>query len=139
MIYNMKKFFLFCFLINLSFLSLVMAEDPFSRSFSTPSTLSNDAAMIEDTQDGVHPMMKHSINKYFLKGVIVSNEGSIAVMSLPGGKDYVMFPGDPIGNDLHIIQNINQDYIVAGKNSSDEEIVIPVSNPIISTNLSGMN
>ena len=103
------------------------------------STLSTEAAMIEDSSDGIHPMMKHSVSKYFVKGVIVSSEGSIAVMSLPGGKDYIMFAGDPIGNDMHTIQVITQDYIIAGKNSSDEEITITVSNPMMATNMSGLN
>ena len=50
-----------------------------------------------------------------------------------------MFPGDPIGNDLHIIKTINQDFITAGKNSSEEELTIAVSNPILSTSMSGLN
>jgi Tfp pilus assembly protein PilP len=111
------------------------AEDPFSRSFSTPSTLSTDAATMENEADGIHPMMKYDITKYFVKGVIASAKGSIAVMGIPGGKDYIMFTGDPIGNDLHIIKTITQDYIIAGKNSSDEEVTISVSNPILSSGM----
>ena len=133
------KIFIAAFVLTLVFVQNIFAEDPFSRSFSTPSTLSSEAAMIEDSSDGIHPMMKHSVSKYFVKGVIVSSEGSIAVMSLPGGKDYIMFAGDPIGNDMHTIQVITQDYIIAGKNSSDEEITITVSNPVIATNMSGLN
>tara|TARA_X000000368_G_scaffold330633_1_gene267705 strand:+ start:4951 stop:5361 length:411 start_codon:yes stop_codon:yes gene_type:complete len=133
------KIFIAAFVLTLVFVQNIFAEDPFSRSFSTPSTLSSEAAMIEDSSDGIHPMMKHSVSKYFVKGVIVSSEGSIAVMSLPGGKDYIMFAGDPIGNDMHTIQVITQDYIIAGKNSSDEEITITVSNPVMATNMSGLN
>lgn len=133
------KIFIAAFVLTFVFVQNIFAEDPFSRSFSTPSTLSTEAAMIEDSSDGIHPMMKHSVSKYFVKGVIVSSEGSIAVMSLPGGKDYIMFAGDPIGNDMHTIQVITQDYIIAGKNSSDEEITITVSNPVIATNMSGLN
>tara|TARA_Y100000748_G_scaffold301821_1_gene302771 strand:- start:3245 stop:3655 length:411 start_codon:yes stop_codon:yes gene_type:complete len=133
------KIFIAAFVLTFVFVQNIFAEDPFSRSFSTPSTLSSEAAMIEDSSDGIHPMMKHSVSKYFVKGVIVSSEGSIAVMSLPGGKDYIMFAGDPIGNDMHTIQVITQDYIIAGKNSSDEEITITVSNPVIATNMSGLN
>ena len=133
------KIFIAAFVLTLVFVQNIFAEDPFSRSFSTPSTLSTEAAMIEDSSDGIHPMMKHSVSKYFVKGVIVSSEGSIAVMSLPGGKDYIMFAGDPIGNDMHTIQVITQDYIIAGKNSSDEEITITVSNPVMATNMSGLN
>jgi len=133
------KIFIAAFVLTFVFVQNIFAEDPFSRSFSTPSTLSTEAAMIEDSSDGIHPMMKHSVSKYFVKGVIVSSEGSIAVMSLPGGKDYIMFAGDPIGNDMHTIQVITQDYIIAGKNSSDEEITITVSNPVMATNMSGLN
>ena len=133
------KIFIAAFVLTFVFIQNIFAEDPFSRSFSTPSTLSSEAAMIEDSSDGIHPMMKHSVSKYFVKGVIVSSEGSIAVMSLPGGKDYIMFAGDPIGNDMHTIQVITQDYIIAGKNSSDEEITITVSNPVMATNMSGLN
>ena len=133
------KIFIAAFVLTLVFVQNIFAEDPFSRSFSTPSTLSTEAALIEDSSDGIHPMMKHSVSKYFVKGVIVSSEGSIAVMSLPGGKDYIMFAGDPIGNDMHTIQVITQDYIIAGKNSSDEEITITVSNPVMATNMSGLN
>lgn len=133
------KIFIAAFVLTFVFVQNIFAEDPFSRSFSTPSTLSSEAAMIEDSSDGIHPMMKHSVSKYFVKGVIVSSEGSIAVMSLPGGKDYIMFAGDPIGNDMHTIQVITQDYIIAGKNSSDEEITITVSNPVMATNMSGLN
>ena len=132
---NIKIFITSLTIIIFTFIPNVFAEDPFSRSFSTPSTLSTDASMIEESSDGIHPMMKHSISKYFVKGVIVSNEGSIAVMSLPGGKDYIMFTGDPIGNDMHTIKLISQDYIVARKNSSDEEVTITVSNPVISTGM----
>ncbi|MBH32022.1 MAG: hypothetical protein CMD90_00025 [Gammaproteobacteria bacterium] len=133
------KILISAFLLIFVFVQNIFAEDPFSRSFSTPSTLSTDAAIIEDTADGIHPMMKHSVSKYYVKGVIVSSEGSIAVMSLPGGKDYIMFAGDPLGNDMHTIQVITQDYIIVGKNSSDEEITITVSNPVITPNMSGLN
>ena len=132
---RMKILIVLSVLISLSF---AYAEDPFSRSFSTPSTVTGDLTLTDDGSDAVHPMMKYDVAKYFVKGVIVSLEGSIAVMSIPGGKDYVMFPGDPIGNDLHTIKSIDQDYIIVGKNSSDEEIIISVSNPLLATNLSGM-
>ena len=111
------------------------AEDPFSRSFSAPVTPSGEAAIMENDSDGVHPMMQYDITKYFVKGVISSTQGSIAIMSIAGGKDYIMFAGDPIGNDMHIIETISKDFIVAGKNSTDEETTIPVSNPIVSTGM----
>ena len=86
-----------CFVILsvLISLSFAYAEDPFSRSFSTPSTVTGDLTLTDDGSESVHPMMKYDVAKYFVKGVIVSLEGSIAVMSIPGGKDYIMFPGDP--------------------------------------------
>ena len=84
-------------------------------------------------------MMRHSVLKYHVKGVIVSNEGVIAIMSLPGGKDYVMFQGDPIGNDMYVIDEILEDYVVAIKNATGETVSIPVSNPVLANSLSGLN
>ena len=133
-----KKGILYTFLILLM-VGSAFAEDPFSRSFSTPSTLSSDVSVIEDVSDGIHPMMRHSVLKYHVKGVIVSNEGVIAIMSLPGGKDYVMFQGDPIGNDMYVIDEILEDYVVAIKNATGETVSIPVSNPVLANSLSGLN
>ena len=134
----MKIKFLIVLAFLMSCISSAYAEDPFSRSFSTPSTVTGELTLTDNGSDAVHPMMKYDVAKYYVKGVIISHEGSIAVMSIPGGKDYIMFPGDPIGNDLHTIKSIDQDYIIVGKNSSDEEITISVSNPLLTTNLSGM-
>ena len=50
--------------VLISFLSNAYAEDPFSRSFSTPSTVTGDLTLTDDGSDAVHPMMKYDVAKY---------------------------------------------------------------------------
>ena len=117
----------------LIFISFGYAEDPFSRSFSTPSSNSSgssDISMSGSNEDNsIHPMVRYDVNKYFVKGTITSDEGALAIISLPGDKDYFLFLGDPLGNDLHTIRSINQDFIILSK-SNGEGVSISVSNPI---------
>jgi Tfp pilus assembly protein PilP len=121
--------------------SFAHAEDPFSRSFSAPSSLapsSSDISMgSSNSDDSIHPMVRYDVTKYFVKGVISSQEGALAVVSLPGDKDYFLFLGDPLGNDLHTIRDINQDFIVLSK-SNGEDVSITVSNPIRGGSQGGM-
>ena len=110
----------------------VCAEDPFSRSFSSPtsSTGSDFSVMDSNNQpidDGIHPMMRYDLSKYFVKGTLDSSNGSLAIVSLPGDKDYILFLGDPLGNDMHTIKDISQDFIILGK-STGEDVTISVMN-----------
>ena len=105
-------------------------EDPFSRTF-TPQAFSLDATITSSDlsiDNSVHPMIRYDVNKYLLKGVISSQKGSLAIVSLPGSDDYILFEGDPIGNEMHTIQKIEIDFIIVGKNSGDE-VSISVLNP----------
>ena len=105
-------------------------EDPFSRTF-TPQAFSPDDVIISSdlsSDNSVHPMIRYDVNKYLLKGVISSQKGSLAIVSLPGSDDYILFEGDPIGNDMHTIQKIEIDFIIVGKSSGDE-VSISVLNP----------
>jgi len=105
-------------------------EDPFSRTF-TPQAFSPDDVIISSdlsSDNSVHPMIRYDVNKYLLKGVISSQKGSLAIVSLPGSADYILFEGDPIGNDMHTIQKIEIDFIIVGKSSGDE-VSISVLNP----------
>jgi Tfp pilus assembly protein PilP len=116
------------------FASYALAEDPFSRSFSSPIVSSaNDASAgfegQSDVDSSVHVMMRYDISKYYVKGVVISNEGSIAIMAVPGSKNEILFVGDPIGNDMHTIKQINTDFIVAGKKNG-EDVSISVTNPL---------
>ena len=113
--------------------SLVYAEDPFSRSFSSPTSSSSGVDMNlgsgSNENDGIHPMVRYDVSKYYIKGVITAESGSLAIVSLPGDKDYILFLGDPLGNDLHTIKDISQDFVVLSK-SNGEEVSINVLNPI---------
>jgi type II secretory pathway component PulC len=125
---NLKIIFL---LIMVS--SIAYAEDPFSRSFSSPtsssSTVDLNLGSGSNENDGIHPMVRYDVSKYYIKGVITSESGSLAIVSLPGDKDYFLFLGDPLGNDLHTIKNISQDFVVVSK-SNGEDVSINVLNPI---------
>ena len=125
---NFKIIFL---LITVS--SIAYAEDPFSRSFSSPTSSSSAVDMNlgsgSNENDGIHPMVRYDVSKYYIKGVITSESGSLAIVSLPGDKDYFLFLGDPLGNDLHTIKNISQDFVVVSK-SNGEDVSINVLNPI---------
>ena len=113
--------------------SFVYAEDPFSRSFSSPTSSSSGVDMnlgsSSNENDGIHPMVRYDVSKYYIKGVITAESGSLAIVSLPGDKDYILFLGDPLGNDLHTIKDISQDFVVLSK-SNGEEVSINVLNPI---------
>ena len=121
---------IFLLLITSSF---VYAEDPFSRSFSSPTSSSSGVDMNlgsgSNENDGIHPMVRYDVSKYYIKGVITAESGSLAIVSLPGDKDYILFLGDPLGNDLHTIKDISQDFVVLSK-SNGEEVSINVLNPI---------
>ena len=106
-------------------------EDPFSRTF-TPQAFSLDDTITSSDlsiDNSVHPMIRYDVSKYLLKGVISSQKGSLAIVSLPGSDDYILFEGDPIGNDMYTIQKIEIDFIIVGKSSGDE-VRISVLNPI---------
>jgi len=113
--------------------SIAYAEDPFSRSFSSPTSSSSGVDMnlgsSSNENDGIHPMVRYDVSKYYIKGVITAESGSLAIVSLPGDKDYFLFLGDPLGNDLHTIKNITQNFVVLGK-SNGEDVSINVLNPI---------
>ena len=120
------------FTLVLVFSSFAFAEDPFSRSFSSPSNVSSSTSDMSLTsssnpEDNIHPLVRFDPTKYFVKGVITSAKGSIVIVSLPGYTDFFVFRGDPLGNDLHTIRDISQDFIILG-NSKGNEISIPVSN-----------
>ena len=129
------------FILVLAFNSLAFSEDPFSRSFSAPSNTSGSTSDMSLTtsnpDDGIHPLVRFDPTKYFVKGVITSVKGAIAIVSLPGYKDFFVFLGDPLGNNLHTIRDISQDYIILGSSTGDE-ISIPVSNLAQTATMGGL-
>ena len=87
--------------------------DPFSRSFTKQSsgdqtTMSASPAAGDNS---VHPMLRLSIDQYFIKGIVSSSKGSLAIVSFPGGDDYFLYVGDSIGNDSHTLKTIQVDMV----------------------------
>ena len=127
----MIKNLFFKVLILLFISSFAFADDPFSRDFTSSIISSaNDSSGYEGIggDDGVHPMMRYPIETYIIKGVVISNEGSLAIISAPGSSfSEILFIGDPLGNDMHTIKIISNDFIIAGKNNG-EDVSLSVSN-----------
>ena len=128
-----KQLILYILTIIFASATFAFSEDPFSRSFTSPSAPNVNTNIgfegQNDVDAGVHVMIRYDVSKYYLKGVVVSGEGSIAIMSVPGSPNEILFVGDPIGNDMHTIKSINNDFIIAGK-SNGEDVSISVSNPV---------
>tara|TARA_B100000579_G_C22837426_1_gene859603 strand:+ start:995 stop:1426 length:432 start_codon:yes stop_codon:yes gene_type:complete len=113
------------------------ADDPFSRSFTADQgeieediNLKDNTIIEDEIDEKVHPLIRFNINKYFIKGIVLSEIGSLVITSYPGGLDYVQFKGDPIGNQMHVIKEIKLDYVLVSS-SDGEEIKISVMNESI--------
>ena len=112
--------------------------DPFSRSFTKQSsgdqtTMSASPAAGDNS---VHPMLRLSIDQYFIKGIVSSSKGSLAIVSFPGGDDYFLYVGDSIGNNSHTLKTIQVDMVTVS-NEDDEDLEIQVFNPV--QTISGMD
>ena len=112
--------------------------DPFSRSFTKQSsgdqtTMSASPAAGDNS---VHPMLRLSIDQYFIKGIVSSSKGSLAIVSFPGGDDYFLYVGDSIGNNSHTLKTIQVDMVTVSK-EDDEDLEIQVFNPV--KTVSGMD
>jgi Tfp pilus assembly protein PilP len=128
--YIFLKYFLIFKIILLLTFNVFAAEDPFSRSFTVDQeevvesqAENNDAKEKEDEEDvddSVHPLIRYDLNKYFVKGVVKSELGNLAIISFPSGRDYIMFSGDPLGNNMYVITDIKLDYIVLSSNDGDQ-------------------
>lgn len=128
----MKKIIACIHLIIFASISMVYGEDPFSRSFTNPVVSSTSSVGFEGGQnvdDGVHPMLRYDVKKYYVKGVVISDLGSLAVISVPGSQNEILFLGDPLGNNMHTIKKITNDFIIAGNNEG-EDVSISVLNPL---------
>ena len=112
--------------------------DPFSRSFTQQSS-GDQTQMSSSPASGdasIHPMVRLSIEQYFVKGVVTSSKGSLAIISFPGGDDYFLYVGDLIGNDSHSLKSISTDKITVSKEDADDT-EIQVFNP--NQTVSGMD
>ena len=139
---NSIRLILKAFILITIFSYNTLAEDPFSRSFSAPTGGNGSSQEMSLTSspnpdDNIHPLVRFDPTKYFVKGVITSAEGAIAIVSLPGYKDFFIFLGDPLGNALHTVRDIAQDYIILG-NSTGDELSIPVFNLAQNASIGGM-
>ena len=62
--------------------------------------------------------------------MIINGNNSLAIVSYPGGNDYIMREGDPLGKNMYTIQKINFQDIMLGKNDA-ENVDLNVFNPVM--------
>ena len=128
-----KKIIIITILLTSTF--YVFADtDPFSRSFSsegneTSSSFSTPSGVLGGNPD-VHPLLSLDENQYLVKGVIINGNNSLAIVSYPGGNDYIMREGDPLGKNMYTIQKINFEDIMLSKNDA-EDVDLNVFNPVM--------
>ena len=119
-------------ILSLLLPSILYADvDPFSRSFTKQATgdQTSMSASPAAGDNSVHPMLRLSIDQYFIKGIVTSTKGSLAIVSFPGGDDYFLYIGDPIGNDEHKLKTISIDSVTLEKEGSDD-VDKQVFNPV---------
>ena len=119
-------------ILSLLLPSILHADvDPFSRRFTKQATgdQTSMSASPAAGDNSVHPMLRLSIDQYFIKGIVTSTKGSLAIVSFPGGDDYFLYIGDPIGNDEHKLKTISIDSVTLEKEGSDD-VDKQVFNPV---------
>ena len=119
-------------ILSLLLPSIIHADvDPFSRSFTKQSTgdQTSMSASPAAGDNSVHPMLRLSLDQYFVKGIVTSSKGSLAIVSFPGGDDYFLYLGDSIGNDEHKLKTISIDSVTLEKEGSDD-VDKQVFNPV---------
>ena len=126
-----NKIIYISFILTILSTSYLSADvDPFSRSFTQQS--SGDQTQMSSSpaagDASVHPMVRLSIEQYFVKGVVTSSKGSLAIISFPGGDDYFLYVGDLIGNDSHSLKSISTDKITVSKEDAEYTEIL-VFNP----------
>jgi Tfp pilus assembly protein PilP len=135
------------------FTSIAFADnDPFSRSFTEEITQSSSADTYSsstsyDSENTVHPIIRYDLSRYIVKGTIFAEQGSIAVVGIPGFNDTILFLGDELGKDSYTITEIGIDTItLSNKNSIDsaessgeenigevDVVVMQIDNPMVGT------
>lgn len=90
-----------------------------------PEGISGEDLTVED-QVSVHPLKASDLTKYFVKGIILSNEQAIVLVNAGPGKDYFMRKGDTLGKSDAVIDKILQDRMVLLE--GEQEVVIKVRN-----------
>ncbi len=129
----MKKYLItLIFTIGLLISSFSYADvDPFSRSFTKQSSgeQTSMSASPAAGDNSVHPILRLSLDQYFVKGIVTSSKGSLAIVSFPGGDDYFLYVGDPIGNDAHVLKSVSIDGVSFEKEGEDD-VEKQVFNPV---------
>ncbi|SVB04175.1 uncharacterized protein METZ01_LOCUS157029 [marine metagenome] len=77
-------------------------------------------------QISVHPLRAFDALQYSVKGVILSKDNSIVLVSAGPGNDYFVYKGDVIGNGGAMIVKVLKDRIILMQDK--KEIVIRVRN-----------
>jgi len=73
-----------------------------------------------------HPLKALDLTKYFVKGIILSDEQAIVLVNAGPGKDYFLRKGDTIGKSDAVIDKVLQDRMVLI--DGEQEVVIKVRN-----------
>jgi hypothetical protein len=85
---------------------------------------------LEETEEGeqisVHPLRAFDALQYSVKGIMLSKDNSIVMISAGPGNDYFVYKGDVIGNGGAIIVKVLKDGIILMQDK--KEIVIKVRN-----------
>ena len=77
-------------------------------------------------QISVHPLRAFDALQYSVKGVVLSKDNSIVIVSAGPGNDYFVYKGDVIGNGGAMIVKVLKDRIILMQDK--KEIVIRVRN-----------
>ena len=87
-----------------------------------------DSTLEEETgeQISVHPLRAFDALQYSVKGIMLSKDNSIVMISAGPGNDYFVYKGDVIGNGGAIIVKVLKDGIILMQDK--KEIVIKVRN-----------
>ena len=110
-----KKYlnFYFVFIFCLLFPILAKGEtNPFSKklikevpvSQEQTTSLANTNIDINEESKNVHPLLKYSLNRYFIKGVLIVKDGkykdrALTIISASGESDHLIQVGDSISDE----------------------------------------
>ena len=110
----MKKKYMkiyFAFIIFLFYPLLINAEtNPFSLKLIKEAPIpENQSTYIVHTDSSVeskntHPLLKYNLNRYFIKGILIVNDGkykdrALAIISASGEADHLIQVGDSISDE----------------------------------------
>ena len=127
-----KSLISLAFILGLLSTSFSFADvDPFSRSFTKQSSgdQTSMSASPAAGDNSVHPMLRLSLDQYFVKGVVTSSKGSLAIVSFPGGDDYFLYVEFEEEEEEEEEESISIDGVTFEKEGADE-VEKQVFNPV---------